>query len=786
MKKSLLLFAPLIIAFLFLVTGNSTFAAESITLSPATASCGDTITVSASGLDPNITDYEVLLQCKTFTCGASTIVLGNPSNGALSFNWAGNFDVGGTCGSGRNANAGTYRAFVTWNSAGNAQMSPTSIILSPLSGDCTLTPLLPDPIYTGISVLYNLTDGNLNTSYDFNLDGQPFTSLMTTMDGELGLNLQTFSSAGTHTVDAISTFPDPNGQRNCSATFTIVSSPFPPPPPQPPGGSIPPAQTACFVPAPTSGTCTVTGRASTAFSSDLDPDHRKRYDKDLQGLGIAWIDEPIIPNEDSDETVETYKYTVTDANGYFKLEGISCEPVHIGIFCGSRVLDTYGIEFDLAGNAPVLKLRYAEQLNCGSNDYCVRSDPDDSPIACGEKEDPEQLEVRYPWGGPEKISGFAVITECFKNTGNFLLCLNKALTYWLGDNSLQATEFNLDRVARIESTKFALGCAPEGVVSCEEIKQINKDSSGINLGRCGRSWVMGKDPSTITETCRIPYDSATTGTQDVCTQPNGDIVKFNEIQLPNTNSMDSNDVLSSEYFPYYLCFQDPGDNGRAEAETIPTASVDEEYTCSGTNCTVGSDPTTEEGSTTSVITKDGTASLETANRSGLSLAGMYSRPGKDVTQKTAPPSGSTASPIESGITRTRWYGTECTCPEEKKDPNDPSKCLEGGVTYSLAQALANALCSDPSNPCSIPNFIPISIESKVPYVENFSSFGMVADYIKRPGQTTPYNSCGGTTSGDTEETADRTPFSSDACATPLRAKEDIMDTFKLNNFDVGN
>ncbi len=543
-------------------------------------------------------------------------------------------------------------------------------------------------------------------------------------------------------------------------------------------------------------------------------------DAPLEGVGVAWIEGAFLEIKSQYQGIndgsKTYKYTQSDEQGRFSLVGLDPkENAVLGIFCGKRLIETVGIEWGKMGNDVKLPERtfvYTEDLDCTANDFCYRIKPESATDRCEAVSDPDQFKVYFPWGDPPSLNRVATLAEvCLSNLAT---CIQE-LQNWTGgclrravgnDASLEMNVLSTDWFAPYQAIVSMFGAQPSTKLpSCDELAEIKASSSRLNLPRGGMTAIASarpsgssNDPNTWGRVWRMCWNAYTTPGEEamdrqVC-KLNGreEPVTLKEIQFPLSRELDGNDVLSKNFFPYWLCGTGFNDGGYTEARGVPRVSnTTDEFSCAQPNqdggCDYGEDVPTEANTQSPVsLTPDGadgerTTSLKTANKANDVLP--YGRPGRLLNER-APQRA--AKPEEAGFSRARVYGEECTCPENRVDDytgeyNATSVCRTAGVRFNVVTCINDSLdriiqCGSPNPPpginCDLNASSNTTIDVSLPYVERISNvFANMSSGINRPGSMVTESACLGTVTGTTDETRERVAYSSGGCSSVRRPRD---------------
>lgn len=534
----------------------------------------------------------------------------------------------------------------------------------------------------------------------------------------------------------------------------------------------------------------------------------KRMDFKIRGLGVARIERPF--NSKYGTPNSTYNYITTDDNGNYKLDKLSNGNTIIAAFCGGRLLRSVPINWSELGPGEDSKIHFDFADNnldcdpqqgictCPSNNYCVRASiTEPPPEGYTAAVEPEQRELKFDWGQPEATKATGEALQFAK------LCLSdlstcagsvagSAIEFTLGGSTiLFPDEFIRERDLLKQIEQMGYGIKPNAdLPSCDEIKKINKESSGINLGRGGRTLVIGKAPSAIKKDAERLGNLPQFRDAVVCKNNDGEDIRLNQIQRPG-EPVGPQHKLSSAYYPYsWLSKKDAKDDredfsigeGRAAAWT----SADEEHKCGGvysnpdgTICDEGKD--SADNNTSTAITLKGSPRLAVVVQDAY--VKMFSRPGKNVTTLTLNKRAS------SGISRGSTFGEEYVCPSEfrKADATNPKGyiCTQGGVKFSIVEKMTIDLAHNLQEKCAaspgdsscslVDGSENAMIRPTLPY--SYCQVSIVSDFLRIPGKEVRCEGGAGATAGDTKETQERFTYTQDTAGTGGKVAEEIMNAF---------
>ncbi len=412
-------------------------------------------------------------------------------------------------------------------------------------------------------------------------------------------------------------------------------------------------------------------------------------------IGIAHIASPDVPNAFGfrnsyyDEGKRaTYRYAETVLGDYdddgvkdatLTWNDLPDNPLFIGVFCNDKILDIFGIDWTKATNGAVhIPLTYFSNLNCTSNNYCIRPNLDNRYRKVHEF-DPIKFDSKFLWWKPTVSQGTNYL-GMFALCRDFFTCLSTGvgtiLKVAIGANTIVPNFLARARSHETEGATSLAGCIagvnlPDGEYPlCSEIKQINEDSSGFNSGKCGRFWLKTHSPASIQDLGEKTISKL--GGNIVCTNA-GEEITLAEIQPPWPTT--GHYKLDSSYFPYYLLSPDDYTYTTSDkAGLVPMVNnLDPDFSCTGYPCTPGKE--SNGPAEVSATTRNNDASISHAYFAiNQSTTPGFSYPGKNVEEDEIGKS-------ESAVTRISLVGRETVCPENR---NDKGECLSGGITFGLA------------------------------------------------------------------------------------------------------
>lgn len=566
-----------------------------------------------------------------------------------------------------------------------------------------------------------------------------------------------------------------------------------------PGGS-------CERTPPKTGTNSVEGKIFAVEESDITSSSSGEIPlstqkvKPLVGATIAWIEDPNLEDVNGNrKTIRRYTYNKVDSVarsekglnfGYYKLEGFPDEAAFFAVFCGSEMKVLKGVtwrdENDVA--VPNVKVEpiYVKgvasctdtECVCESNDVCKRqvTDKTDYENTCGVFQNQiNKTPIKYFWDNVTPALNAAF--TCLNNPQACINALAQNLPLLVKGAYVTPSRLTTDRAAFVEGTSTALGCDPSAfredglAASCDDIKEINLRFRGLNQGTCGGAFIKTINPDALKELVIDLYQA----NPEVCHDSDGNKVRARDfippVGIPSSELSSAGIALTNrfgiDFFPYYLLA--PKEPDKAEMTPSLARNGDPRGSCSGYNCTPGTDPVDELRHTTEVKLRGGAFSPVATERALGSTASILTTPINPVASKYKP-----TSPVYN----VHLFGEECDCEDRELVNGEPKgRCKQGGAKITVSWVIENALCaSDPTAPgCSTSQSFKSFADVKLPRAKELGAIGgNLCDSLTNPAQSFLPNIGGLGTTTTTSEIRNSevpTPYGVDGLGTVTASKE---------------